>query len=88
MYWLIGEYHQILYIGTNWWGIEILKWHEEVSFDIEYWLHESHQVVCGRFVCISSQFNSHTGGIMMWGTGETQYGSMQKNLNTRSSIEA
>ena len=33
-------------------------------------------------------FKSHAGGIMMWGTGETQYGSMQKNLNTRSSIEA
>ena len=32
-------------------------------------------------------FNSHVGGLMMWVTGATEYGSMKKKLNRRSIME-
>ena len=37
---------------------------------------------------VHPNFKSHTGGIMIWKTGATRYGSMKKNLNTRSSTDA
>ena len=33
-------------------------------------------------------FKIHTGGIIMWGTGATQSGSIKKKLNKRSIMEA